>query len=911
MKKKNWIKKACCVFLSLCMVLGMVLNYLPTVSRASGNYTEYTFSDLKFDEETSFVEVEKQLPVQSLDSIAFRGKITYQTVDPEPWNDRLYIGSTQGGWNGFWVYYRSADNVIVVNDSATYSLNAVGENLIGMPLEYYITFDVNGTQATAGISVNGEKIADYEFSSSNIPGNYIMLYSKNQNMKIESVSTEELPTYTEVTFASCGFTPGEEFTEVVKQLPVSTLDGMAFRGTVVYQEAIAEPWDDRIYLGTTSGGWSGLYIFYRHSDNSIVVNDSGVFSLDGVKESLTGEELEYYITFDIEGGVVTAGITVNDVKIADYQFPESALTGNYIMLYSKNNNMVFPASGTPIIPNPPNPPEPPTVYTPLSFADFGILDKTYKNVCEGATNAETLDGISITEKITFHALPTSEGQGDIRIAGRSSEIWESPVSLLVSADSQLWTWDNSGCGQSVPIGAITIGQPFELKMEFDYVGIEKTDLQVKFYLNGAEEPNATTLYSGLATEIRPWMIVNGNANQPITIGDLPEPITQATPEELGYMQVRLPDFEIADGTYTPDRVTGNHTYDVYQESDSLNNRYLDVNVAFGGETLLKDNSLRFASGDGWTGVQIAAESEFLWIVDALTGQGYQYTLQELGLETLADEFNLKLGIKTGLMEEAGVCDITFCLWIEDVLVAKDTALTSVTGVGNGLAIYTPSNPITLSSPASVDKDTSGTKKETLPDDFRNVTFGNFDVKDGKYVSTGELVAAGEYILPLDKTLFSGNVYFSAVKGGDFRYGGAANEWCGFHFYSMPDGRIYMNAATPEGLLFEQPYVFKPFTAGCNLVDAWVNIKLTTELVDSDKDGVKDDVKLGVWFADVLYDNTYIYLTDYEPFLGSKLGVYVDKGEGFIQIKSDSAIDTGVDYTLFGFTDNWEKELGLK
>ena len=42
----------------------------------------------------------------------------------------------------------------------------------------------------------------------------------------------------------------------------------------------------------------------------------------------------------------------------------------------------------------------------------------------------------------------------------------------------------------------------------------------------------------------------------------------------------------------------------------------------------------------------------------------------------------------------------------------------------------------------------------------------------------------------------------------------------------------------------------------------VDVKISIEYVDQDGDGSENDVKLGMWFNDKLYDNEYIYLKNY-------------------------------------------------
>lgn len=87
--------------------------------------------------------------------------------------------------------------------------------------------------------------------------------------------------------------------------------------------------------------------------------------------------------------------------------------------------------------------------------------------------------------------------------------------------------------------------------------------------------------------------------------------------------------------------------------------------------------------------------------------------------------------------------------------------------------------------------------------------------------------------------------------------------------------------------------------------------LTTEYVDSDKDGKKDDVKFGIWFNDVLYNQEYIYFPNLVPEMGSNFTICAsqDNPKSYIFVQSDPKIKTVVDFSLYGFTKKWNKELG--
>lgn len=192
--------------------------------------------------------------------------------------------------------------------------------------------------------------------------------------------------------------------------------------------------------------------------------------------------------------------------------------------------------------------------------------------------------------------------------------------------------------------------------------------------------------------------------------------------------------------------------------------------------------------------------------------------------------------------------------------------------------------------------------ETLDPGYKMITLGNFGIKDGTYRS---VIEKGSYALSMHKKVFSVDIEFSSDLGEDFRYGSQVDGWHGLRFWS--DGSV-LRMEDVDG--YTSTYTFAPLIAGTKLVDREFNLKLSTEYVDSDNDGRKDDVKLGVWFNDKLYNNKYIYLKDYKDVLGKYIGVYCSNDIAYIKVKSVEGIPTGVDYTIFGFTRDWKKELGI-
>ncbi|MDO4650738.1 MAG: hypothetical protein Q4B26_19040, partial [Eubacteriales bacterium] len=392
------------------------------------------------------------------------------------------------------------------------------------------------------------------------------------------------------------------------------------------------------------------------------------------------------------------------------------------------------------------------------------------------------------------------------------------------------------------------------------------------------------------------------------------PVPPSVEEALqGYTRVTPTEFAVVGEVFTHGWIEGN--WMGYEYPESLNHAYLDIDLALCSDMDFQ-NSIRYLSSNGWESVQIGIVGEELLIFETSTNTVlYRVALSEAGIK--ADEyFNLKLSSDiTQNANDNKKKDMVLRLWINNVLVSAPSGedfveVKGCAAVGNMLGIYLPNEgTIKMKTPQNGEGGDGTTNPTQQPDSsFKKITFGNFAIQNGKYSYIGaKLGAEGSYIFNVNETVFSGNFHFSKEFGADFRYGGNGNPWNGLRFWTTGDGKLYMQDATEK----TEIYTFHPMYAKTQLVDNTFNMKLSVEFVDSDGDKKKDDVKLGVWFNDVLYKNEYIYLKDYAKELGNMCSVYVQKKDAWIQISSDSSVYVGVDFTLFGFTRNWKKELGIK
>ena len=544
-------------------------------------------------------------------------------------------------------------------------------------------------------------------------------------------------------------------------------------------------------------------------------------------------------------------------------------------------------------------------YKRLTIEDFNISAATHSATASGSygsdTGASALNGKYLDVNVQVSSAVSSDNETRISYGGGGAGVYWWGLRVAIYANSIYFGMavNKSTAGAysiRLPEG-VSATDKLNLKIATNVVG---EDLQVDVWLNDVRQERMT--FTGCAGEMGNYLgfIVSGPS---ITIGipDAPEigpsepSVEQKTPEELGYERLVLEDFAIGDDTYKAgsDMVYGN-----YLKGDSLEGKYLDMDVAT-GETA--GNAYINYGGNiagGWYGVKFKMLSDAIQIGMCLNeGNSIPYTLRhkDIGLTSATDKFNFKIAV------EVSDADVIAHVWINNVRQQPMTFKNCATEIGDWLGIYAKDQTYTVSTPGASDN-TSGTP-ETIDETFRKLTFGNFKIQDGTYAYKNDKhsFVGGAYAMKLHKTVFTGDI--TLVSGqGDFRYGGKVNGWYGLRFW-QENGNLFMEDIDGK----TERYLFLPSIAGVSF-DKEFNLTITTEYVDSDGDGTKDDVKLGVWFNNKLYKNQYLYLTDYQQYMGRYVGVY--SGASVITVKNVAGIETGVDYSIFGYTRNWKEELGI-
>lgn len=166
--------------------------------------------------------------------------------------------------------------------------------------------------------------------------------------------------------------------------------------------------------------------------------------------------------------------------------------------------------------------------------------------------------------------------------------------------------------------------------------------------------------------------------------------------------------------------------------------------------------------------------------------------------------------------------------------------------------------------------------ETIPEGLEELHFIDFGIENGEY---GKGTYKGEYGgTTLDDTLVCGKLTFTP-RGDTHVLIGGKKPMGGFGISALvPDKetewvlRLYDTNVDKKGWKFD-PIYFYSDVAGVPLVGQELDFKVSIQYVDNDGDGVENDVKLGMWFNDKLYDNKYIYLKDYES-LSYSMGTWM-------------------------------------
>ena len=284
-----------------------------------------------------------------------------------------------------------------------------------------------------------------------------------------------------------------------------------------------------------------------------------------------------------------------------------------------------------------------------------------------------------------------------------------------------------------------------------------------------------------------------------------------------------------------------------------------------------------AADDIWGGFNIVSTPEGNLKL-GFGGSEYILTPAVAGTTLVGEEFNLKLSYQVVDKNGDGTKDaLKLGVWIENVLYNNQyfyaTNFTDYNGVPRDYTYYLNGWIAFVMEEATSSIEISSDTPQVLDSKLEKVTFSDYKIDDGDYgYNAGQDFAKrGSYWESLNGKVFAGDVTISQKKAYLY-FGDKEDAADGFYLAS---GQYDDDVDALQFHLGDKNYKFTPEIAGTALVGEQVNLKISYQVIDKDKDGQNDNLKIGVWFNNVLYNNQYFYVSTYND--GAKDYTYYLKG----------------------------------
>ena len=274
--------------------------------------------------------------------------------------------------------------------------------------------------------------------------------------------------YTELTFRDWGIDQGAYTADVSNKLTASgldSLDGTAFTGIINFNGNSGGSHDLRI--GENNGQWTSLQIYYRASDNALILLDTtGGGAAYGIPLGTGGNsrDIKLRLTFDYDAANIAwnIGVWIDDVFKKTYTFSNMSL-GTCLMI---NGSVALTDVITAY--------KLPEDYKTYTHGNFNISYGTYAAANGTAAAGGSVKGIENFNKTVLH-FPriTFEGDVDLNFAGPGP--WEGFKLRSVSKTGVLQL--SSGYGQFItsPVsmtddtaGVDVVGGSYDLKISILY-----------------------------------------------------------------------------------------------------------------------------------------------------------------------------------------------------------------------------------------------------------------------------------------------------------------------------------------------------------------------------------------------------------------------------------------------------------
>lgn len=869
----------------------------------------------------------------------------------------IIIAGTQG-WQGFNIHPTGDGSSLVVDktwgaaitssETPVLSATAAGltsfinnEFLLQMSFEYGEVDANNKADLTLGIYINGKLYNNEKFSiadcSMDAIGNVMALYReiKGSSIIVNSINEEEpdapeepgQPTeFTDVTIKDFVDNNGGQAQEKAygNTETSGTLDAFHLKNQTSFDKLRLSMkvkfegggGNTRIDIGG-KGVWTGLSLFATEDGNNLYVYDNYGMTdpkciIEMNKEtagvaSFLNKEFLLQMTFEFDNAKnLKLGIYINETLYNDSVFTvagcDMSKFGSYIGLYRERMDSVITIASYPEVVVE----RPSEDLTEVTFADLSIRDKEYPAVSGDLAvrgeYSETLTNTLVGGEIQL------DGTGLYQVIfGGQTNTWDG-LRMMVT-DNHIHTYWYAGSeGTFIKTlypnvaGVDFVGEKYKLQVSLEVVG---DDIKVGYWFNGALYENTYEVIAGHASELGGrFGVYCEKADDKVTIGT-PSADDDDTPKQPNtkFEKLTFGHFSIKDKEYL-------YNGDTVVQSALEDRETLDKTVICGDVTLKGEGSFQLlfgGNGNIWNGLRLIADKSAMHVYWYQGHDGiYIKSLMPLVAGTEFVNTKMNLMVSTEIVGK----DVKIGIWINGVLYENEYIIVEgqAKNLGNMFGAYcsNPGASVVLNSIAELAPKPEEPKK--LNEDFKKITFTHFEVKNGKhkYDGTDAPTVQGRAERSLDRTVLCGDIRIDGVGNTHLMYGGLNNVWYGFRFIVLSNGSIALYWIDEEDMNLIE--IFDSTTAETPLIDKWVNWMISTEIVDADGDGEKDDIELGIWFNNVLYKNKYLTVLDKASGFGQWFGFDCATEGTAVSVKSIADLIEGFNYAAYGFTENWEEEI---
>lgn len=551
-----------------------------------------------------------------------------------------------------------------------------------------------------------------------------------------------------------------------------------------------------------------------------------------------------------------------------------------------------------------------------TFVDYGISDGLYDTGIKSGTSPFALEYTKLSGNVTVGTQSSSD-YCLINYGGTTTSentAWPGPEmgglqiqfegggNFHILAGTRLGTsyLNATGSNMSTYRNVITNGTPFDISFNtipWDWDGDGKaTDGKIEIRIDDALLQNKYIIIESMFET--PENLVNRFSF--ITGGHTG---TKATFDVKSQAQdvSRLRKLELADfGLANGDCIEQAHKS---TGPASLLNTMMEVNLSVEAST--SGSWIHYAvplgkANEAWYGTSFRISGNTISVVDADAGEELG-TIQASEIERdsfFGEAFKLGLSVeKIDFQGDGNNDDVRLGVWMEGRLVRNYYYVDKANELGTGMSV------LSYVSEAEMYQNTVTVTDITETNNTFTTTLGLDDVN-----ASG--VAAGVYgysanpeattlLTPntavkdgnLDNAIFSTNVRFSKeyakliygcpTETSKGWYGlwigsdGNSKETFSVHYAGWLD--LLTEYADEHSGTVPVPTTIHAGVAGVQLFDNTYKLSISTRYADSDGDDVFDDLEVGIWFNDVLYNNTYYYIdkADLSSELKPNIGVHVD------------------------------------